>query len=148
MELVTSPFVLLLLVQISYSGVNPEKDILGLNAPVFSLFPSLLSFLSVCFVPSLRLLRSPRARCLPPSHVASRQNPTKLTAVSGAGDEQPEHPGHAERCVGSWTPWEKLAGLGAHAGPEPAAPQNHRMVRVGRDLCGSSSPTPCQSRAT
>jgi len=27
-------------------------------------------------------------------------------------------------------------------------PQNHRMVRVGRDLCGSSSPTPCRSRVT
>jgi len=26
--------------------------------------------------------------------------------------------------------------------------QNHRMVGVGRDLCGSSSPTPCQSRVT
>jgi len=27
-------------------------------------------------------------------------------------------------------------------------PQNHRMVGVGRDLCGSSSPTPCRSRVT
>jgi len=26
--------------------------------------------------------------------------------------------------------------------------QNHRMVGVGRDLCGSPSPTPCQSRVT
>jgi len=26
--------------------------------------------------------------------------------------------------------------------------QNHRMAGVGRDLCGSSSPTPCQSRVT
>ena len=26
--------------------------------------------------------------------------------------------------------------------------QNHRMVRVGRDLCGSPSPTPCPSRVT
>jgi len=26
--------------------------------------------------------------------------------------------------------------------------QNHRMVGVGRDLCGSSSPTPCRSRVT
>jgi len=26
--------------------------------------------------------------------------------------------------------------------------QNHRMVRVGRDLCGSPSPTPCRSRVT
>jgi len=24
--------------------------------------------------------------------------------------------------------------------------QNHRTVGVGRDLCGSSSPTPCRSR--
>ena len=27
-------------------------------------------------------------------------------------------------------------------------PQNHRMVGVGRDLCGSPSPTPCRSRVT
>ena len=27
-------------------------------------------------------------------------------------------------------------------------PQNHRIVGVGRDLCGSSSPTPCRSRVT
>jgi len=27
-------------------------------------------------------------------------------------------------------------------------PQNHRTVRIGRDLCGSSSPTPCRSRVT
>ena len=26
--------------------------------------------------------------------------------------------------------------------------QNHRIVGVGRDLCGSSSPTPCPSRVT
>ena len=26
--------------------------------------------------------------------------------------------------------------------------QNHRMVGVGRDLCGSPSPTPCRSRVT
>ena len=26
--------------------------------------------------------------------------------------------------------------------------QNHRMFRVGRDLCGSPSPTPCPSRVT
>ena len=26
--------------------------------------------------------------------------------------------------------------------------QNHRMVGVGRDLCGSPSPTPCPSRVT
>jgi len=26
--------------------------------------------------------------------------------------------------------------------------QNHRMFGVGRDLCGSPSPTPCQSRVT
>jgi len=26
--------------------------------------------------------------------------------------------------------------------------QNHRIVGVGRDLCGSSSPTPCRSRVT
>jgi len=26
--------------------------------------------------------------------------------------------------------------------------QNHRAVRVGRDLCGSSSPTLCRSRVT
>jgi len=26
--------------------------------------------------------------------------------------------------------------------------QNHRMVGVGRDVCGSSSPTPCRSRVT
>jgi len=26
--------------------------------------------------------------------------------------------------------------------------QNHRMVRVGSDLCGSPSPTPCRSRVT
>jgi len=28
------------------------------------------------------------------------------------------------------------------------AQENHRMVGVGRDLCGSPSPTPCQSRVT
>jgi len=39
-------------------------------------------------------------------------------------------------------------------GPSSQAPaaghesQNHRMFGVGRDLCGSSSPTPCQSRVT
>jgi len=32
-------------------------------------------------------------------------------------------------------PWEKSS-------------QNHRMVEVGRDLCGSPSPAPCQSRVT
>jgi len=26
--------------------------------------------------------------------------------------------------------------------------QNHRMVGVGRDLCGTSSPNPCPSRVT
>ena len=30
----------------------------------------------------------------------------------------------------------------------PKISQNHRMFRVGRDLCGSSSPSPCQSRVT
>lgn len=63
MELVTSPFVSLLLVQINYFGVNPEEDLLGLNGPVSSLFPSLLSVLYVCFVLSL-YLRSPQVRCL------------------------------------------------------------------------------------
>ena len=29
-----------------------------------------------------------------------------------------------------------------------AESQNHRMAGVGRDLCGSSSPTPCRSRVT
>jgi len=30
----------------------------------------------------------------------------------------------------------------------PARSQNHRIVAVGRDLCGSPSPTPCRSRVT
>ena len=34
------------------------------------------------------------------------------------------------------------------AGLERAYVQNHRMVGVGRDLCGSPSPPPCQSRVT
>ena len=33
-----------------------------------------------------------------------------------------------------------------HFHTEPS--QNHRVVGVGRDLCGSSSPTPCPSRVT
>ena len=123
MELVTSPFVLLLLLQISYFGVNPEEDLLGLNALVSSLFPSLLSFLSICFVLSLPLLCSPQAQCLPLSQAASRQNPLKLTAGSRAGDEQPDHPGLAGRCAAWWSPWEEPSGLDASAGPEPAAPE-------------------------
>ena len=31
---------------------------------------------------------------------------------------------------------------------ELTEPRNHRMVGVGRDLCGSPSPTPCRSRVT
>lgn len=113
MELVTSPFVLLLLVQISYFGVNPQEDLLGLNTPVSSLFPSLLS---VCFIFSLHLLQSP-------SRAASRQNPIKLAAVFRAGDEQPDSPGLAGRCVGWGSPREEPSGLGAGAEPEPAAPK-------------------------
>jgi len=33
-------------------------------------------------------------------------------------------------------------------GSEGDVSQNHRMVGVGRDLCGSPSPTPCRSRVT
>ena len=31
---------------------------------------------------------------------------------------------------------------------KPMSSQNHRLVGFGRDLCGSSSPTPCRSRVT
>ena len=31
---------------------------------------------------------------------------------------------------------------------EVTEPQSHSMVEVGRDLCGSPSPTPCRSRVT
>ena len=33
-----------------------------------------------------------------------------------------------------------------HVNQQQLRSQNHRMVGVGRDLCGSSSPTPCRSR--
>ena len=37
---------------------------------------------------------------------------------------------------------------GADAAGQAPSPQNHRIVGVGRDLCGSSCPTPCPSRVT
>ena len=42
--------------------------------------------------------------------------------------------------------WAKVLPLGIS--PPPAKSQHHRMVGVGRDLCGSPSPTPCRSRVT
>jgi len=36
----------------------------------------------------------------------------------------------------------------SHPSNELSCPQNHRMLGVGSDLCGSPSPTPCRSRVT
>lgn len=72
MELVTSLFVLLLLVQISYFGVNPGENLPRLKQPQpLQHFPSL----SVCFV------LSSLSPGLPPSDAASRQKSHNLPAV-------------------------------------------------------------------
>jgi len=40
------------------------------------------------------------------------------------------------------------AQVSVRAKPPSSYSQNHRIVGVGRDLCGSPSPTPCRSRVT
>lgn len=76
MELVTSLFVLLLLVQISYFGVNPGENLPRLKHP--QPLPS-LSVLCPLFVPP----SLPPG--LPPSDAVSRQKSHNLPAVPGAG---------------------------------------------------------------
>jgi len=47
---------------------------------------------------------------------------------------------------GNFFPGQQIANKRGSLSAAPRIIQNHRMVGVGRDLCGSSSPTPCQSR--
>ena len=54
----------------------------------------------------------------------------------------------SSRNPGEALPWDGTALLQAplpadQSSPAPQRSQNHRMVGVGRDLCGSPSPTPC-----
>ena len=60
--------------------------------------------------------------------------------------QTPGEDGCQRRRALTWTPCP--APHGSHSSVSRKADLNHSMVGVGRDLWGSSGPTPCQSRVT